>query len=153
MSQQPRFTVTAINLIKLDGHFTSHPKEKKEYNQSYRIALDILNDKTMIVLFGISLQSREGEKNISVAGVIAEVAATIEMDTPLSEISELADVPLIANVLALIFPFLREKVHYFFSNNQINIVLLPLNTVELVKASKDARAGGSVSISDRRKIQ
>ena len=43
------------------------------------------------------------------------------------------DIPLIANLLALIYPFIREKVNDCFNANNTLFLLYPINTFKLIK--------------------
>ena len=52
------------------------------------------------------------------------------------------------NMLAILFPFIREKIHSLLSNNKIIFYLPPPNTIELVKNLKD-----KITVLDERQNQ
>lgn len=141
------FKLLQLFFPKMECHFVKSPSSVN-YVQGHRISLTILDNKSIILLFGVSLQSDERENNVPVIGAIVEVAARIELPSDIGIVNRVADLPLSANMLALLFPFLREKVNYFFSNNHVNVLLNPINTIDLIK---DPAADQLFTISDLRK--
>jgi hypothetical protein len=142
------FKLLRLFYPRLDGSFIRQPKSNN-YNQAFRVLVQIIGDKNLIVLFGISLTSEEKLNDKPVAGLITEVAAEIELSENLSEVNSLKDIPLSGNMLALLFPFLREKVNYFFSNNHVLVLLNPINTMGL---ASELKVGAGLELIDLRKI-
>lgn len=90
----------------------------------------------------------KGQKREPVAAVVSEAMADINLEFDLVEVKKLVDIPLVANMLAILYPFIREKINYFFSANGLNVFLPPINTVKLVNESKP---GSGFTIVDNRK--
>lgn len=148
--KQASFKLHKIFFPKIDGSFVKTPNTDV-YQQAIRVAVNVIGNNKILLLFGISLTSEEKMQGRSVAGVIAEVASEIELSEELKkDIKSLKDIPLSANMLALLFPFLREKVNYFFFNNHINIILYPINTIKLVEDLNDKNG---LTITDERNLQ
>lgn len=145
-AQSPSFKLNRLYFPKMDGTFVQIPKSD-QYNQAFRVFVQILGNKNILLLFGISLTSVEQVEGKSVAGLIAEIAAEIELSDDLKDVSTLTDIPLCGNMLAMLYPFLREKVNYFFSNNHVQILLSPINTIGLVN---ELRPGPGLEIVDLR---
>ncbi len=142
----PSFKLNRLFFPRIDGTFLQTPKSD-QYNQAFRFHLQIVGSKNILLLFGVSLTSIEKTGDKPNAGLIAEVAAEIELSEDLKDVSSLKDIPLSANMLALLFPFLREKVNYFFSNNHIQLLLPPINTIGIVN---DIKVGNGLDIIDLR---
>ena len=145
--QNPSFKLNRLFFPKIDGTFVQVPKSD-QYNQAFRVSVHVLDSKNILLLFGVSLTSAEQVDGQSIAGLIAEIAAEIELTNDLGEVHTLKDIPLCGNMLAMLFPFLREKVNYFFSNNHIQILLNPINTIGLVN---ELQPGPGLEITDSRK--
>lgn len=145
--QNPSFKLNRLFFPRIDGTFIQEPKSD-QYNQAFRVAVHILDSKNILLLFGVSLTSAEQVEGQSIAGLITEIAAEIELNNDLGKIDSLKDIPLCGNMLAMLFPFLREKVNYFFSNNNVRILLNPINTIGLVN---ELQPGPGLQIIDRRK--
>lgn len=144
--QSPSFKLNRLFFPRIDGTFLQTPKSD-QYNQAFRFQLHILGNRNILLLFGVSLTSTEKVDEKPVAGLIAEIAAEIELSEDLKEVSSLKDIPLSGNMLALLFPFLREKVNYFFSNNHVQLLLPPINTIGIVN---DLKVGSGFDIVDLR---
>lgn len=142
----PSFKLIRLFFPRIEGVFSKIPNSDN-YNQALRVLVQVIGDNKIILLFGISLTSEEKIIDKPAAGLIIEVAAEIELSENLNSVSSLKDIPLSGNMLALLFPFLREKVNYFFSNNNINILLNPINTMGLVEGLKQ---GTGLDIIDQR---
>jgi hypothetical protein len=142
----PSFKLIRLFFPRIEGVFSKIPNSDN-YNQALRVLVQVIGDNKIILLFGISLTSEEKINDKPAAGLITEVAAEIELSENINSVSSLKDIPLSGNMLALLFPFLREKVNYFFSNNHINILLNPINTMGLVEGLKQ---GTGLDIIDQR---
>ena len=142
----PSFKLNRLFFPRIDGTFLQTPKAD-QYNQAFRFHLQIVGSKNIILLFGVSLTSIEKSDDKPIAGLIVEVAAEIELSDDLKTVNSLKDIPLSGNMLALLFPFLREKVNYFFSNNHVQLLLSPINTIGIVN---DIKVGNGLDILDLR---
>jgi hypothetical protein len=137
MSEIPDQKFTVHNLItkRLDYVFNRRPKID-EYSQSFRVECSIVDDKTIRVLFGLFLRSTEDTKEGTPAvALISEVLTRVTLSESIGQPEKLQDVPWVGNVLAVMYPFLREKVNYCLSGNGIPLLLPPLNTIEMVKGN------------------
>ncbi len=132
--QNPSFRLIKLFFPRIDGAFNKTP-ESDVYDQAFRVEIQIIDNRHLIVIFGISLASHDRHEQVPAASLIVEAAAHIELNVDLGEVSEAKDIPLMGNMLALLFPFIREKVNYFFSNNHISFLLSPINTIGLVNES------------------
>ncbi len=145
-AQQPTFQLNRLFFPKMEGFFRGTPKTDK-FLQAFRAQVNINGDKNLIFIFGISFNSEEKEGGIPLAGIIVEVAADIELNLPLGDVRTLNDIPLAGNMLAVLFPFLREKINYFFANNHLPIIINPMNTMSLLA---DLKPNEGLNILDRR---
>ncbi len=141
------FTLLRLYFPRIDGSFIKLPSTNS-YNQTLRVAVSLYDDHHLIILLGIQLISDEKDKNDKPsAALIVECAAEIELNKDLGQVNSLDDIPLAANMLAMLFPFLREKVNYFFSNNHVQLLLNPINTLQL---TKEMKPGNGLEIFDVR---
>ena len=132
---QPSFNLVKILFPSFNGLFLKDPGINANFNQGYRVSVNILSDHREQIIFGVQIESEEispdGHPVVSCSvDALAEVEFTTVLTSPLKEINQ---IPLLANILAMLFPFMREKVSYFMSNNMILLTLPPINTFEVIK--------------------
>lgn len=136
------FKVIDIFYPKIDFNLGPRSIDGLDLKQAFRGNIVIKDSKNIVVRFGVGLfESREeGNKNdTSFTKAIVEVTGIIEFKIALdNNIKGINDIPLIANILALLYPFLREKINYCFSNNKITMLLPPLNVIDLLKNVGDS---------------
>jgi hypothetical protein len=133
-------TTHSFNLIKIlfpsfDCIYLKDPGPNAKFNQGFRIYVDILTDTRARISFGFRLESAEkGTDGLPVVHCGVDAMAEVEFPTPLpKDMSTINQIPLLANILAMLFPFVREKVNYFLSNNFILLMIPPINTFEVIK--------------------
>lgn len=144
-----KFEFSGFTFPRIDSLFLSAPNPNS-IKVSYRADALILDDNTLKLLFGIQLRSEEVLENKR-----PKVQCTVEMlgdfvfkDVKLGEYKRIDEIPLISNMLAILYPFLREKVYYCMSANQFPFILHSVNVHEMVKAN----AGNmSFQVTDLRK--
>ena len=95
----------------------------------------MINDNSLKVLFGTRLTSHEPVEggNKPKVEILVEAVGTFEFEKRLPKIEQADDIPLVADLLALIYPFIREKVNDCFNANNTLFLLHPINTFELIK--------------------
>lgn len=144
------FTLHRLYFPRIEGIYIKDPGKDAEYNQAFRIALVIETNNKIKLLFGMSISSLLKEGDSPLAGFVIEAMADIDLSNPLpNPLTDINQVPLLANMLALLYPFIREKVNYYFSNNHMLLLLPPVNTYEIIK-DLAATGGAALEIHDRR---
>lgn len=138
MTGTPNFKIKNIAFPRIDLLFIDRPTSSV-FQQMIRIEGLIIDDKNLRLLFGIKTISEEKiEEKTPKAQATVEAIANFEFDDPLPVISSISDIPLVGNMLALMLPFIREKINYCFSNNGLSVFLPPMNTIQLVKQNKNS---------------
>jgi preprotein translocase subunit SecB len=100
------------------------------------------------LLFGVQMVSIETIDDKPKIRAVVEAIGEFEFEEDIPQVESLAQFPLIGNMLALLYPFIREKIHYCLSNNQMmNVFLPPINTIDLIK---DNAGNASFRLSDSR---
>jgi len=142
------FKVIDILYPKID--FNLEPRTGElDLKQAFRGDVVIKDSRKVAVRFGVALfenKKEENNNNASPVKAIVEAIGLIEFKKALGKIKNVNEIPLIANILALLYPFLREKINYCFSNNKIPMLLPPLNVIDLLH-----NAGDSFKVTDTRK--
>lgn len=139
--QVQSFRVINILYPKID-FILAKPKGNVDFDHTYRCIVNIENDNQIIVSFGIGLfekktECKDSNQDSLTTRLIVESLCSVEFKEPLSKMESINDVPMIANILATIYPFLREKVNYCFSSNGIPMLLPPIDIVSLVQKGAD----------------
>ncbi|MEK2643882.1 hypothetical protein [Bdellovibrio sp. BCCA] len=144
------FTLQRLYFPRIEGIYIKDPGKDAEYNQAFRIALVVESDNKIKLLFGMSISSHLKEGDSPLAGCVIEIMADIDLSNPLvNPLTDLNQVPLLPNMLALLYPFIREKVNYYFSNNHMLLLLPPVNTYEIIK-DLVSTGGPALEILDKR---
>ena len=128
------FKVTTVEIPKLHYIFNDSP-EGLQYIIAHRVGAWVISDNSLRILFGAKLTSCEQveDSNNPKAEISLEAVGTFEFEEKLPKIEQAEDIPLIANLLALIYPFIREKVNDCFNANNTLFLLDPINTFKLIK--------------------
>ncbi|MGR3318060.1 MAG: hypothetical protein ACUZ8O_06220 [Candidatus Anammoxibacter sp.] len=124
-------------------------ESKLDLKQRFRGDVIIKDAKTIAVRFGVGLfenQKKNGKNNSPPIRAIIESIGVVKYKSPIGNIKSITDIPMIANILASLYPFLREKMNYCFSNNKITMLLPPLNVINLL-----SEIGDSFKVVDARK--
>lgn len=131
--QQNSFQIKTISFPKIDCMFVDVPSER-EFECAYRVNAVVTGESNLKIIFGVKLTSKEkfDEKTPKVR-VIVESLAEFEFPQPLPKVEDVSQIPLAGNLLALIYPFIREKINYCLSNNNIQVFLPPINTIQLIQ--------------------
>ena len=133
--------------------FSSYKKEVKDIENPsltvlYKIHVHIISPDTIEILFGSQVIHKQEEPPFKITVEILGVFKFKEkIFNNKSEIT-VGSIKSLPNMLAILFPFIREKIYSLLSNNKIIFYLLPLNTMELVKDLKD-----KIKILDKRQNQ
>ena len=113
------------------------PKRDHEYFVAHRVEATIIDDTKLHVLFGAKVYSKDtidvSGKDMPIDIVWAESVGIFEFQEKIPAAQKVKDIPLIANLLALIYPFLREKIGYCFHANKIQFFLDPVNIFTMLR--------------------
>lgn len=143
------FKISQITFPKLDFTFFKTPPTAS-FNQAFRVEVLITDEKQIRILFGTAITSKDFvNANTPMVRITVEAIANFELKEPLGEIKKVSEIPLVGNMLAIIYPFIREKVNYCFSNNGYQLWLGPVNTFELL-AQQEAKPD-AIKLTDHRK--
>lgn len=132
--------------------FSSYKKEVKDIELSllYKVFVHIISSDTIKVLFGSKVileKSKQEEPSEITVEVLGAFKFNERIFNKRSKVTVDSIKPL-PNMLAILFPFIREKIHSLLSNNKITFYLPPLNTIELAKNLKD-----KITVLDERQNQ
>jgi hypothetical protein len=149
------FDFKRITMPRLECTFLATPL-KQDFLQSIRVDVLIVDDFNLKILLGKKLFSSEKINDSPKVDVIVEMIGDFKLNQKLGEIESVADVPALANMLAVIYPFLREKIHYCLANNNYSLLLSSVNFIDLVKQGEgkpgfgltDARKNKQLELQD-----
>ena len=122
--------------------FSSYKKEVKAEKPSllYRMQVHIISSDTIEVLFGSQVILEKSKQEEPLSEIRVEVLGAFKFKERIfnkrSKVT-VDSIKSLPNMLAILFPFIREKIHSLLSDNKIIFYLNPLNTIELVKNLKD----------------
>lgn len=133
------FGLSSILTRRIDFTFNRSPDLEK-LKQAFRIECKIIDDSKIGVLFGFYLAGEDLQPNTPSVLAVVELTTTVTLNSAVGTPKKLGEVPLIGNILAIMYPFLREKVNYCFSANGVNILLPPINTLNLIKENESNSA-------------
>jgi preprotein translocase subunit SecB len=143
------FSVQSVTIPRVDFSFHQVPGGD-QYKQAFRVECEILTESVLRVVFGLLLASEDqvpdGKACVS---VLVEAEGRILVTPGLAkDFNSLTEIPLLGNILAILYPFIRERVYSCVYQNGMAIMLPPLNTIELLKANA---ANSAFKLVDRRK--
>ena len=136
VSTETKFTIQSISTPRIDLAFNRTPTNDS-YKQAFRVFCEILSDTSMRVVFGLYLASEEKtDENLPCTSIIVEVAVNVQMSVTIpTGLKKTIDVPWIGNILAIMYPFIRERIYSCMYHNGMTLFLPPLNTIEILKSS------------------
>lgn len=146
----PQFTVEGIITPRIDFTLNRTQIGDPKYEQAFRVEALVTHDDVVRLLFGVSLTSLEKQDDIPSFKLIVETVSDFKLTNKLGNVSKVKDIPMVGNMLALIYPFIREKVNYCFGANGIHFFLPPINTIDLVNKNNDSP---SFRLFDNREMQ
>ena len=118
------------------------PKDKTV--KRFRIELKIVADKKLEILFGVMLlagskydEQKNSFEETAYIGMV-ESKAIFEVDEKIPQIKKVTELMIVANMLAAVFPFLREKMSYLLGANHVVSYLESFNIVEFLQQNVDA---------------
>jgi hypothetical protein len=142
------FELRNITTPRIESVFFSAPNDG-DFQYAFRLVVHIATDNLIQVLLGTRVTSAEkydGENHKVVC--TAEVLGEFMVPDALGIVKTGSDIPGLPNMVAMIYPFIREKIFYCFSSNQYNLIMPTLVVQNLVTEKiKD----GSLQITDSRK--
>jgi hypothetical protein len=117
-------------------HARVTPESGTDLTHKFRVQLTRISDNQLMVFLGLMV-SDATEKENSIENenvVIVESLSEIEIAGDLNDELTLEQITFLPNILATIFPYLREKVTSLFMANEKMVILPPQNMISLVKA-------------------
>lgn len=101
----------------------------------------ILDDSTARISFDLTIfldqKEYEGDFNKSPILVVVGCEAMFDFEGKLDKVNKVGDLPFFPNLLAVMFPYMREKVTTAFGNNQIEYYLPSFNLIEFAHKNAD----------------
>ena len=132
-----KFKIKGITFPRLDFVFIG-ASVGDDFDYAFRVEGLVSDDKNLKILFGVRLFSRDKvEEKTPKIQVTVEAIAEFEFEQILPRINHMKDVPMAGNLLAFMYPFIREKINYCFVNNGMSLFLPSVNTFQLVKDNFD----------------
>lgn len=134
----PKFKFVDITMPRINCIYLSEPTNDK-LSLLYRVDGLIKSDTKFQILFGNKINSEERvDSKTPKVQITIEALAEFEFEEPLPKYEKLSDVPFVANMLAVMYPYIREKVSYCFNANHSQYLLDPVNTFRLLADNKDS---------------
>lgn len=132
-NQKNTFQIKSMTFPRIDSLFIN-PPSTNEFDLGYRVEGLVISPKNIRLLFGIRLASKDkvNEQTPKIS-VTVEAIGDFEFGSDLPTITKITDVPLAGNMLALMYPFIREKIYSCLANNNFQYYLPPANTLQLIK--------------------
>ena len=148
MNKATKFKFIDIRFPNMWGSFAPMI-EKKEHDIHYKIDGAIFKNGHLGVFFGVHVISKKKikEENHPVYEVLIDSVGGFVFDRELPRLKRFNDIPFAANLLALMYPFIREKISYCFNANGIQIFLPPVNVFKLVE---DFEKNNQIKLNDFR---
>ena len=147
----PKFKLSNLVFPSLYSFFSSH--DISGHMVTHRVEATIIDDKKLHVVFGVNIRSRD---TVEIDGqsqpktnVLVEALGTFEFEEEIPKVKKIQDIPLAANLLALMYPFIREKINYCFGANNIQFFLGPINLFALLKEYSNKK---NTSVNDQRSL-
>ena len=133
----PQFKFSQMQFPVLYSVFHTWPKEIR-YDSAYKIEAVIREDRVLEIGFGINMVSLNQYEKMPEFEVTVTSSGIFEFNHDLGNFNSFKEIPLCANYLALMYPFIREKINYCFNANNIAFFSPPINVFSLVEnASKE----------------
>lgn len=138
--KQYTFTLEDIFFPLITSVFSNKTKEGKNnvINIAYKIIVEIVSSKKTEVLFGIQATlGNSKDKNKST--VVVETLGIFNFSNEVfkNKITSTDSIKALPNMLAILLPFIREKIYTCFYNNKIIFYLPSINTFKLVEDLKN----------------
>lgn len=144
-----KFIIKNITFPRIECLYIANPIG--DFDITFRVGGNIPNKKTANILFGVRVASQDkfNEKTPKVLTTV-EAIGEFEFENDLPVVDHIASMPLGANILALLYPFIREKVYSYFSSNGLQIFLPPTNTLNFIKENAENK---NFKINDFRNVE
>ncbi|PIK13543.1 hypothetical protein [Halobacteriovorax sp. JY17] len=140
------YKLNDILFSRIVGHFENY--EPVKFKISYFISAEIESDDCISLKMGIQLAPEDFSPGSKVSQMILVECIGV-FKTKGGEIPKMSFVEefnLAPNMLATLYPFLREKVHYLFSANRVNYFLDSFNIINFLNNNKE-----KFKVEDKRK--
>lgn len=132
------FNIKDITFPKLDFQL-GVKKQNYNFQQLFKFEIEIIDNTNITVNFGVGLiEPPSKPEDTTQCRVFVEAIGYFQYNSSLGELSSYKDTPMLPNILATLYPFIREKINYCFSNNKVQMLLPPLNVAMLINNIPDA---------------
>jgi|SRR5690606_14121799 len=112
-----------------------NPEPSPHLTQFFKAELKIISNDRIELLFGVQVVMEKEvnlePQNHSLHGTV-EALATISIEGNIENPGSKDEIPMLANMLAFMYPFIREKIHSGFACNTIDIFLPSMNFYSFV---------------------
>lgn len=132
MSEEGKIRLIEVTMPRLDSLILAIPEDEK-YKRALRCDVMIADTRKVGILFGVKIESEENIQDQPKASVTAEVIGEFETTFDIPEVKTISEVPFLPNMLAVLIPFVREKIAFCFTSNHGIYYLPMINAVQLVK--------------------
>jgi preprotein translocase subunit SecB len=133
---------------RINFHFLEQPTGN-ELMLAHRFDARIEDDHTIQLTVGLQISSPEIHASGSTKTTCTvEMVAKFIFDEALESYQKLSDIVGIANMVAIVIPFVRERIFSCYSGTHFNVIINPINIHELIKTNSD-----SFTIADNRQKQ
>lgn len=143
----PGFEFLKITFPTINCLITAVPKDST-YNQSFKMDVLISSNNLVSLLFGIQVQSAEKFRDRPTVQMKIDAFCEFKTNLEIPEDVEISNIPMLGNMMAAMYPFLRERAHYCLSGGGIQGILPPINVVQILK---DNETSNIFKITDTRK--
>ena len=128
----PSFTFGKVTFPKIIFGMIATPKIET-LDQAFKMNVLIMSDNEVRLLLGIQVSSKEKYQETNC--IMCQIDALGEYHTSfkIDKKPTLDNIPMIGNMAAALFPFVREKVHSCLQSNGMAVLLPPLNVIQMLK--------------------
>lgn len=127
------FSVEAIKFPMLFFKWNENAAIDGDFMQFFMARFKILSDDTVKITFGMQVlpASESGKEHPACLGIV-EAEALVRLEGKIGKPPSKAEIPLLPNMLAYIYPFLREKIYSGFAVNSLNVFVPSMNFYSFV---------------------
>ena len=148
------FSLEEIRFPRMLSFFLKEDAPFDDCSIQYKIKPTITDPSKIKILFGIQVLPSKESENYDIKNNVTtvEILGTFNFDSPvftkIEKIEKIDSIKALPQMIAILFPFVREKLHYLFHNNKIEFYLPPTNIFSLVENFKD-----QIKIEDLRNLE
>lgn len=132
-----KFQINGIRNPRMDSIFRAPPLADEKFELAFRMAVHITDDRHVAVILGTQVSSVEIINDSPKIVVTAEMLGLFIMEQALPPLGKSTDLKCLPNMMAILLPYIRERVSYCFSGNDASYYLPPINTVVLLQSNAE----------------